>query len=67
MLRRKYRGVVMASSSQPRPIQRCPSCGKPIPAYRFKSPYCDHCGWRAAQQRKPLKKADPWARKSQLR
>ncbi|MFS8871644.1 hypothetical protein NW870_01190 [Synechococcus sp. R50.1] len=48
MLRQKYRGVVMASSSQPRPIQRCPSCGKPIPAYRFKSPYCDHCGWRAA-------------------
>ncbi|MFS8856061.1 hypothetical protein NW851_10000 [Synechococcus sp. H55.7] len=35
-------------SSQPRPIQRCPACGKPIPAYRYKSPYCDHCGWRAA-------------------
>ena len=37
----------MASNSQPRPLQRCPACGKPIPAYRYKSPYCDYCGWRA--------------------
>ncbi|MEN9231937.1 MAG: hypothetical protein Q6L68_13615 [Thermostichus sp. DG02_5_bins_236] len=37
----------MTSTPQPRQIQQCPSCGKPIPAYRHKSPYCDHCGWRA--------------------
>jgi len=48
--------VVMASSSQPRPLQRCPSCGKPIPAYRYKSPYCDHCGWRAGATPIPQKR-----------
>ncbi|MGQ9836601.1 MAG: hypothetical protein ACUVRV_01205 [Cyanobacteriota bacterium] len=37
----------MTFDPQPRQIQQCPSCGKPIPAYRYKSPYCDYCGWRA--------------------
>lgn len=36
----------MSSPSQPRQIQKCPACGKPIPAYRSKAPYCDYCGWR---------------------
>lgn len=51
--------MVMASSSQPRPIQRCPACGKPIPAYRYKSPYCDHCGWRAASGGQTPQKGGP--------
>jgi uncharacterized protein (DUF983 family) len=53
----------MTSNPQPRQIQRCPSCGKLIPAYRHKSPYCDHCGWREVATAKPPQKPGSLAQK----
>ncbi len=67
----------MTSSPPFRPIQRCPSCGKPIPAYRYKAPYCDYCGWRATPSAKTPQKpgsleaqvrgAGQWARQQSQR
>ncbi|MEN9226306.1 MAG: hypothetical protein Q6L60_09770 [Thermostichus sp. HHBFW_bins_43] len=53
----------MTHSPQSRRIQRCPSCGKPIPAYRHKAPYCDHCGWRETATAKPSQKPGSLAQK----
>lgn len=53
----------MTSTPQPPRIQQCPSCGKPIPAYRYKSPYCDYCGWRATPAAKAPQKPGSLAQK----